>query len=247
MHLDTHNGNANTIASLTKLWRGLATVFWTLFCLVVAIFGTVVLTLLLHTCLHVCPFSFSIVHRDEERPMMYGYVIPGCINPAWRGKVALGGCMVLPTSALCPHCGFPMRFCDPTAPDSMPDLNVCSMFATNLNIQAKTSLRARADKIRSIKLDGEEEAVIAAAIGTSDLWLATRYQGLHRMNLRTGTWTTNQDAQPWSCLVTSIAITGDTVTVEYCPFGAATYFQTATTHDNGRTWYLASGSLPLIP
>ncbi len=231
---------------VTKLSRGLATVFRILAWGFLSFFGIVILSLFLHTFCHFCLFSVSIVHRNEEKPVLYGYVMPGCIDPAWQDKVTLGGCVVMPLSTVCPHCGWPMRYCDPTTPDNMPDLNVNAMFAASLNEQAKASLLTQIETIKSAPLGDAEEAIIAAAMSKTDLWLSARYQGLYRMDLSTGAWVTNRDDQTWNCLVKSITITGDSVAVEYCPVGAPTYFQTAATHDDGQTWQIILGALPLM-
>ena len=155
--------------------------------------------------------------------------------------------MVMPISTICPRCGWPMRYCDPTAPDAMPHLDVDAIFSDSLTEQARASLRTYVGQLIAAQPGDAPEAVVTAAVGKSGLWLATRNQGLRRMDLATGVWATNRDSQPWRCFVKSIAITGNTVHVEFCPFSAPTYFQTATTCDGGRTWRLASGSLPILP
>lgn len=228
-------------------WRRLQAVLNMLSWLFIGIFVVVILSFLLHTFCHFCPFSFSVIRPGEEIPIRYGYMFSSELEPEWQGKIALGGCMVLPVSTHCPNCNWPMRYCDPNAPDTMPDLDVNAIFSASLNEQARASLRTYMSQLITANLADAPEAVVAAAVGKSDLWLAARNQGLHRMNLETGVWTTNRDSQPWRCFVKSIAIAGNTVQVEYCPFSAPTYFQTATTCDGGRTWRLASGSLPLLP
>ena len=247
MPTDTNTRNLAGSAHAQRGWQILQvagrTLLWTPFCILV-IMG---LSFLLHTFFHFCPFTFSVICPDEEVPMQYGYYFSAEPEPEWKDKIALGGCMVIPISTHCPHCGWPMRYCDPSAPDAMPDLDVITLFAASLNEKTKASLRTQVDMLKCTKLGDANEAVVAAAIGESDLWLATRNQGLHRMDLATGVWATNRDSQPWRCFVKSMAITGNTVQVEYCPLSAPTYFQTATTCDGGRTWRLASGSLPLLP
>ena len=234
-------------ARAPKGWRILRTLGRTLVWLPLFILVIVVLSILLHTFCHFCPFTLSVIHPDEEIPMQYGYFFSTEPEPEWKDKIALGGCMVMPISTVCPHCGWPMRYCDPTAPDAMPDLDVNTMFGHTLNELARASLRTQVDMLKSAQLGDAQEAVVAAAIGESDLWLATRNQGLHRMDLATGVWATNRDSQPWRCFVRAIAITGNCVQVEYCPFSAPTFFQTATTLDGGETWHLTSGPLPLLP
>jgi frataxin-like iron-binding protein CyaY len=232
---------------VSKGWRGLRVALralvWIPFCILVI----VVLSFLLHTFCHFCPFTFSVVRLDQEIPMEYGYVFSPEPEPEWKDKIAFGGCMVMPISTICPRCNWPMRYCDPTAPDAMPDLDVNTLFATSLNEQAQASLLAQVDRLKSAQLGDAQEAIIAGAIGESDLWLASRNQGLHRMDLETGAWTTDRDGQPWRCFVKAIAITGNCVRVEYCPFSAPTFFQTAETLDGGHTWRLTSGPLPLLP
>ena len=232
--------------NLTKAWGWMATVLRTLVWAFFFLFGIMILTLLLHTFCHFCPFSFSMVHRNDEKPVLYGYVFPSWLDPAWRDKVTLGGCVVMPLSTVCSHCGWPMRYCDPTVPDNMPDLDVNTLFASSLSETGRSSLRTQVDTLKSAPLGDAEEAIIAAAVSKTDLWLSAHYQGLYRMNLSTGGWSTNRDDQPWSCLIKSITIAGDFVDVEYCPFGAPTYFQTATTRDGGQTWRVTSGALPLL-
>ena len=227
-------------------WRRLRAVLNVLFWLLIGIFVVVILSFLLHAFCHFCPFSFSVIRPDEEIPIRYGYMFSRELEPEWQGKIALGGCMVLPVSTHCPNCNWPMRYCDPTAPDAMPDLDMNAIFSAFLNEQARASLRAYVSQLITANLADAPEAVVAVAVGKSDLWLATRNQGLHRMNLETGVWTTNRNGQPWRCFVRAIVICEDCVQVEYCPFSAPTYFQTATTCDGGRTW-LTSGSLPLLP
>ena len=228
-------------------WRRLRAVLNVLSWLFIGIFVVVILSFLLHTFCHFCPFSFSVIRHNEEMPMQYGYYLAAEPEPEWIGKIAFGGCMVMPISTICPRCSWPMRYCDPTAPDAMTHLDVDAIFSASLNEQARASLRSHVDQLISARPGDAPEAVVAEAVGKSDLWLAAKNQGLHRMDLATGAWTTNRDSQPWRCFVKSIAITGNTVQVEYCPFSAPTYFQTATTCDGGRTWRLASGSLPLLP
>ena len=247
MPTDTNTRNLAGSAHAQRGWQILQaagrTLLWTPFCILV-IMG---LSFLLHTFFHFCPFTFSVICPDEEVPMQYGYLFSAEPEPEWKDKIALGGCMVMPISTICPRCSWPMRYCDPTAPDAMPHLDVDSIFSASLNEQARASLRSHVDQLISARPGDAPEAVVAAAVGKSDLWLATRNQGLRRMDLATGVWATNRDSQPWRCFVKSIAITGNTVQVEYCPFSAPTYFQTATTRDGGQTWRLASGSLPLLP
>ena len=247
MFPETSLRNVEKSGPASTRWRVLRAtgriLVWAPFCILVI----VILSFLLHTFCHFCPFSFSVIRPDEEIPIRYGYMFSSELEPEWQGKIALGGCMVLPVSTHCPNCNWPIRYCDPTAPDAMPHLDVDAMFSASLNEQARASLRAYVNQLITANLADAPEAVVAAAVGKSDLWLATRNHGLHRMDLETGIWTTNRDSQPWRCFVKSIAITGNTVQVEYCPFSAPTYFQTATTYDGGRTWRLASGSLPLLP
>lgn len=228
-------------------WRRLRAVLNVLFWLLIGIFVVVILSFLLHAFCHFCPFSFSVIRPDEEIPIRYGYMFSRELEPEWQGKIALGGCMVLPVSTHCPNCNWPIRYCDPTAPDAMPHLDVDAMFSASLNEQARASLRAYVNQLITANLADAPEAVVAAAVGKSDLWLATRNHGLHRMDIETGAWATNRNGQPWRCFVRAIAISGDCVQVEYCPFSAPTYFQAATTCDEGLSWRLTSGSLPLLP
>ena len=228
-------------------WRRLRAVLNLLSWLFIGILVVVILSFLLHAFCHFCPFTFSVIHPNEELPMQYGYVFSTEPEPEWKGKIAFGGCMAMPISTICPRCGWPMRYCDPTAPDAMPHLDVDAIFSDSLTEQARASLRTYVGQLIAAQPGDAPEAVVTAAVGKSGLWLATRNQGLRRMDLATGVWATNRDSQPWRCFVKSIAITGNTVHVEFCPFSAPTYFQTATTCDGGRTWRLASGSLPLLP
>lgn len=247
MFPETSLRNVEKSGPASTRWRVLRAtgriLVWAPFCILVI----VILSFLLHTFCHFCPFSFSVIRPDEEIPIRYGYMFSSELEPEWQGKIALGGCMVIPVSTHCPICNWPMRYCNPNATDAMIALDVNTLFANSLDESAQTSLRVQVDMLKSARLGDAKEAVIAAAIGKSGLWLATRNQGLHRMNTETGVWNTNRNSQPWRCFVKSIAITGNTVQVEYCPFSAPTYFQTATTYDGGRTWRLASGSLPLLP
>ena len=244
---DTNIHNESKPVPVSKGGRVLRTLGRTLVRIPLYILVVAALSFLLHTLCHFCPFSFSFVHQNEEKPVLYGLVYPGDLDPAWEGKVALGGCTVMPVSSICPHCGWPVRYCDPTAPDAMPDLDVNTLFSASLIEPARASLHVEVDKLKSAQLGDVQEAVIEAIIGKSDLWLASRNQGLHRMDLETGVWTTNRDGQPWRCFIKAIAITGNSVQVEYCPFSAPTFFQTATTFDGGKTWRLTSGPLPLLP
>ena len=238
----------NIKQSKPPLWRrslclALRALAWVPICMLVF----VTLSILLHTFGHFCPLSFAIVRCDEEIPILYGLVYPGDVNPAWKDKVALGGCVVMPISTICPRCGWPMRYEDPTTPDAMPDLDMDAAFASSLKESARASAQTHIAAIKSTPLGDAEEAVVAAAVGSSSLWVATRHQGLHRMDLESGVWSAQRTGQPWRCFVKAIAIQGDSVQVEYSPFGAQAYFQTATTLDEGRTWQLTSGPLPLLP
>ena len=232
---------------VSNTWRRLRAVLNVLSWILIGTPVVVFLSFLLHTFYHFCPFSFSVIHPSEEMPMRYGYFLPTEPEPEWQGKIALGGCLVLPISTICPRCSWPMRYCDPAAPDAMPHLDVDAMFSAALNEQARVSLRTYVSQLITAHPADAPEAVVAAAVGPSGLWLAARNQGLHRMDLETGIWATNRDSQPWRCFVRAIAISGDCVQVEYCPFGAPTFFQTATTRDKGLTWQQISGPLPLRP
>lgn len=238
----------NVVQSKPSLWRrnlrmALRVLAWAPICLLVFM----LLSILLHTFGHYCPLSFSIVHRDEEKPVLYGLVYPGELDPAWEDKVALGGCAVMPISTICPRCGWPMRYGAPSTSDAMPDLDMDAAFGSSLSESARASVQTHIAALKSAPLGDATEAVVAAAVGGSSLWVATRHQGLHRMDLESGVWSAQRTGQPWRCFVKAIAIQGVSVQVEYSPFGAQAYFQTATTLDEGRTWQLTSGPLPLLP
>lgn len=242
---DTNARKTEHPPSASNAWRFLRAVLRVPSWICIGIPVVLLLSFLLHTYCRFCPFTLSVIRFNEEMPMRYGYFFS--TEPEWQGKIALGGCMVLPISTICPRCSWPMRYCDPSAPDAMPHLDVDATFSASLSEQARTSLRTYVGQLIAAHPADAPEAVVAAAVGPSGLWLATRNQGLHRMNLETGNWTTNRDGQPWRCFVKAIAIQGTSVQVEYSPFGAPTYFQTAATLDEGHTWQLTSGPLPLLP
>ncbi len=200
---------------------------------------------LLHLIVPFCPFTFSIVR--SPKPVMYGYALGWILDSELQDKVALGGCIVGWTSAVCPHCHLPVKFFNPDALEEMPDLDVNALFATALDERGRLSLREHVTALLSSQREVGHPGVIAAALGESDLWLSSRFDGLQRMDLRTGDWISSGEGEPWGCPVRSITIHGGAVEVEYSPFEPTTCFQTALTTDRGQTWRVTKGNLTLRP
>ena len=63
----------------------------------------------LHAELNVCPFHFKHFKKSEAIPVVYGYPTLETLLRASHGEVVLGGCMIRPTKAICPHCKWPVR------------------------------------------------------------------------------------------------------------------------------------------
>lgn len=67
--------------------------------------------LALHIIIGVCPLHFKLIKPKELIPVIYGYALPDgeTADRAARSEVVVGGCVVTPIDAVCPHCRWPAR------------------------------------------------------------------------------------------------------------------------------------------
>lgn len=71
----------------------------------------IVLNVLAHTWLHVCPLHLARFERSAIVPVVYGLPIGGePFERAARGEIVLGGCVVGPVAGVCPYCHWPAAF-----------------------------------------------------------------------------------------------------------------------------------------
>ena len=66
----------------------------------------------IHTHLSFCPLTLSRFDASKAIPVVYGLPTAHGFEEAKRGHILLGGCMLGSTVAVCPHCGFGVKFRD---------------------------------------------------------------------------------------------------------------------------------------
>jgi len=210
-------------------------------CTVIAFFAFVTFS---HMALSACPFRMARVPRAKLVPILYGLILWERLDEiraaVKKGEFVLGGCVVGPFGAQCPHCHWPCRMIEEVeavqvVPERYPGLT--------------RHERKELGRVASIHAPSEcvIRGVTAVLVTRDDIWLGTLEDGLHRYDRGTKRWSVMYRATGKEKRfivghrIKSIRAEGRRIVVESdkkldSDFNYTWVFFEAYTEDRGRTW-----------